>query len=77
MGRHGKRAFARVKMKTKTFDCVEMKRRGAEAVRKRTAGMTPEQEIEYWRPRSAEFHKEQERLKSHAVNSIGENPSHR
>ena len=29
-------------MKTKTFDCVEMKRRGAALVRQETAGMTPE-----------------------------------
>jgi len=54
-------------MKTKTFDCVEMKRRGAEAVLKRTAGMTPEQEIEYWRKRSEEFHNEQQRLKAQAA----------
>jgi hypothetical protein len=36
-------------MKTKTFDCVEMKRRGAAAVQARTAGMTPEQEVKFWR----------------------------
>jgi hypothetical protein len=54
-------------MTTKTFDCVEMKRRGAEAVRKRTAGMSPRQEIEYWRKRSVEFHDEQLRLKAKVV----------
>lgn len=53
-------------MKTKTFDCVEMKRRGAELVRQRLAGMTLEQEIEYWRQRSAEFQREQERLRAQA-----------
>lgn len=36
-------------MKTKTFDCVEMKRRGAVAVQAKTAGMTPEQELQFWR----------------------------
>jgi hypothetical protein len=51
-------------MKTKAFDCVEMKRRGAEIVRQRLAGMTLEQEIEYWRQRSEEFRKEQERLRA-------------
>ncbi len=30
-------------MKTKTFDCVEMKRRGAEAVQAALAGLTPEE----------------------------------
>jgi len=53
-------------MKTKTFDCVEMKRRGAELLRQRLAGMTLEQEIEYWRQRSEEFQKEQERLRAKA-----------
>ncbi|MGQ9650404.1 MAG: hypothetical protein ACUVXJ_09865 [Phycisphaerae bacterium] len=51
-------------MKTKTFDCVEMKRRGAERVRQRLAGMTIEQEIEYWRQRSEQFQRDQERLQS-------------
>ncbi len=54
-------------MKTKTFDCVEMKRRGAELLRQRLAGMTLEQEIEYWRQRSEQFEREQERLRAQAV----------
>jgi hypothetical protein len=49
-------------MKTKNFDCVEMKRRGAKLVRQRLAGMTREQEIEYWRQRSEQFQRDQERL---------------
>ncbi len=53
-------------MKTKTFDCVEMKRRGAELLRQRLAGMTLEQEIEYWRQRSEQFEREQERLRAQA-----------
>jgi len=36
-------------MKAKTFDCVEMKRRGAKLVFEEVKGMTTEQEIEYWR----------------------------
>ena len=51
-------------MKIKTFDCVEMKRRGAELVRQRLAGMTLEQEIEYWRQRSEQFQRDQERLRA-------------
>jgi hypothetical protein len=51
-------------MKTKTFDCVEMKRRGAELVRQRLAGMSLEEEIDYWRRRSEEFQREQDRLRA-------------
>jgi hypothetical protein len=36
-------------MKTKTFDCVQMKRRGAEWVRKQLKGKSLEQQLEYWR----------------------------
>lgn len=36
-------------MKTKTFDCVQMKRRGAELVRKQLEGKSFEQQLEYWR----------------------------
>lgn len=53
-------------MKTKRFDCVEMKRRGAELVRKRLAGMTLQEEIEYWRKRSEQFQRNQERLRDQA-----------
>jgi hypothetical protein len=35
-------------MKTKTFDCVEMKRRGAELVRRQLKGKTFEEQLEYW-----------------------------
>jgi hypothetical protein len=42
-------------MKTKTFDCVEMKRRGAMRVHERLKDMTVEQQIEYWRRRNKEF----------------------
>jgi hypothetical protein len=51
-------------MKTKTFDCVEMKRQGAELLRQRLSGLTPEQEIEYWRQRSEQFEREQQRLRA-------------
>ena len=50
-------------MKTKRFDCVEMMHRGAERVRERTAGMTLEQEVEYWRARTEELRKMQRAAK--------------
>ena len=51
-------------MKTKTFDCVEMKRRGQLRIRERLKGMTVEQQLEYWRKRSEEFMREQDRLRA-------------
>ena len=50
-------------MKTKTFDCVEMKRRGAELVQERLASMTPEQELEFWRQQTEELRREQQRVR--------------
>ena len=35
-------------MKTKTFDCVEMKRRGAELVQKQLEGKSLARQLEYW-----------------------------
>ncbi len=35
-------------MKTRTFDCVRMKRRGAELVREQLEGKSFEQQLEYW-----------------------------
>jgi hypothetical protein len=53
-------------MKTKRFDCVEMKRQGALRVHERLKDMTVEQQIEYWRQRSEQFQRDQERLRAQA-----------
>jgi hypothetical protein len=37
------------------FDCVEMKRRAALKIHERLAGLTIEEQVEYWRNRSEEF----------------------
>ena len=50
-----------MKTKAKTFDCVQMKRRGALRIYEATKDMTLEQEMEFWRHRSEAFRKEQER----------------
>jgi hypothetical protein len=50
-------------MKTKGFDCVEMKRLGAEKVREKTATMTREEEIRFWRERSRELLQRREALR--------------
>ena len=36
-------------MKNKDFDCVEMKRKGAELVYKQISTLSIEEQIEYWR----------------------------
>ena len=50
-------------MKAKTFDCVEMKHRGAEKVREQIGSMTPEQELAFWRERSRILRQRQESAK--------------
>lgn len=49
-------------MKTKTFDCVEMKHQGAEAIRKRLRGKTKEKKLEYWKKRTEVMRKRQEEI---------------
>ena len=47
-------------MKTKkTFDCVEMKRRGAERIQDLTAGMTVEEQLAFWEKRTKLLEKAQ------------------
>ena len=50
------------RMKTKTFDCVEMKRRAAARIHEEIGDLTLEQKIEYWRRQSEQFRAEQEEL---------------
>ena len=59
-------------MKTKTFDCVEMKRKGAELVQQRLAAMTREQQLEYWREQTELLRKRQAALRARnaTANSI-------
>ncbi len=42
-------------MKTKTFDCVESKRAAQRQIRARVKGMTPAQEIDFFRTGHEEF----------------------
>jgi len=39
-------------MKKKAFDCVEMKRRGAEKVQEQVKGMSAQEELEFWHRRT-------------------------
>ena len=49
--------------KTRTFDCVEMKHRGAELVRRAIESASHEEELKYWREGTEELRKRQELLK--------------
>ena len=51
-------------MKTKTFDCVEMKRRGAARIHEQLKNLTIQQKIDYWHRRSQAFRSEQEQAAS-------------
>lgn len=50
-------------MKTKTFDCVEMKRQGGLRLQEELRGMTAEQQLDYWRRREEEMREQQRRLR--------------
>ena len=52
-------------MKTKKFDCVQMKRLGAAKVREQTTALTKEQELAFWRERSSRLRQRQAALKVH------------
>jgi hypothetical protein len=49
-------------MKTKAFDCVEMKRLGQQRLRERLSGMNTQQRNEWWKQRSQEFLRKQQRI---------------
>ncbi len=51
-------------MRTKTFGCVEMKRRGAAMVQEAIAGMEPQQESRYWRDQTERLRKRQRAVQS-------------
>ena len=52
-------------METKTFDCVEMKHRGAEAIQKQLAGKTPEEALAFWKRRTEALRARQQHQQSH------------
>jgi len=57
-----------MKMK-KTFGCVDLKQAGAEQIRKKTAGMTRYQLLEYWRTRSLALRESQQRLLRQSIST--------
>ena len=47
----------------KTFDCVRMKREGAERVRKQLEDKSPQEQLEYWQKRTEDLKRLQQRLR--------------
>lgn len=50
-------------MKAKTFDCVDMKREGAERVMKQLEGKSLQEQLEYWEKGTEDLKKFQNKLK--------------
>ncbi len=50
-------------MKNKMFDCVQMKRRGAESVHKQLEGKSFEQQLEYWQKETDQLKEFQKQAK--------------
>ena len=57
----------------KTFDCVEMKRRGAERIRSKIQGMSCEEELTYWNRGTAELLEMQKTLRESIEKSLNAN----
>ena len=60
-------------MKTKDFDCVEMKRRGAEVLYKKLKTMTPEEQLAYWKASTEELKQMQRTTKSRMRSEVNSN----
>ena len=50
-------------MKTKIFDCVRMKRQGAEQVMKQLEGKSLQEQLEYWQKGTEDLKRRQQKLK--------------
>lgn len=57
-------------MKTKDFDCVEMKRRGADALYQKLKDMTPEEQLAFWKTGTEELRRRQQKGKRCNRNSM-------
>ncbi|MEW6238072.1 MAG: hypothetical protein AB1656_22000 [Candidatus Omnitrophota bacterium] len=57
-------------MKTKTFDCVEMKRKAAIRIHEQLKNMSLQEKIEYWRKRNEVFRQEQEEIEKTITDSF-------
>ena len=46
----------------KTFDCVEMKHRGAEKIRKKITKLSADEELRFWQEMTASLKKRKEQI---------------
>ena len=44
---------------SKDFDCVEMKNKAAEKIKKKIAGLTPKEELTFWKNQTESLRKSQ------------------
>ena len=51
-------------MKTKTFDCVRMKRRGAELVQNKIKDKTPAEQLKFWKQGTDKLKKLQNKVRN-------------
>ncbi len=57
--------------KTKKFDCIALKRRGAEKIYKRLAKMSQEEQLAFWQARTLALRQRRQQLKkSRSVESL-------
>lgn len=61
-------------MKTKTFDCVEMKRASQIKIREKVRGMTRQEEVDFFRSGADEF---EQRIRSARENRTRKNKAER
>ncbi|MBI5092104.1 MAG: hypothetical protein HZB26_06615 [Candidatus Hydrogenedentes bacterium] len=54
-------------MKTKTFDCVEMKREGGRRIYEALKGKSPEEQWQYWQARNEDMRRWLEQRKKDAA----------
>ena len=54
----------------KEFDCVEMKRKGAEILRKKLNGLSLEEELMFWQERTDALRKEHKLLKKRQTRKL-------
>ena len=57
-------------MKRKTFDCVQMMHQGGEKILREVEGMTPREEMEYWRRRTQNLRDHQRELQAQRAPSV-------
>ena len=60
-------------METKSFDCVEMKQRGAKQLSKRLQGMSREEELQFWHAQTEDLRslQREEQRRSAAICDTG------